>query len=302
MIIHAYKFEGAGNDFVIIDNRNKEYNLTTSQIKELCDRRFGIGADGLMLLGKETKYDFSMEYYNSDGKIGTMCGNGGRCLVAFAAEMGIKSFEFTSSDGYHIAKILKKENKTYTVRLKMRDLTEVTEFDQCGVLQDYTKNGEYKELCNTEIAGRKSNEKAYFLNTGSPHYIEFVQNIKSFPVDKVGKFWRWHPSRPSGTNVNFVEICKGKLNSDGLLFVRTYERGVEAETFACGTGVTASAIATFKYQMKERTESTKTGNYEIETMGGHLQVEFLYEPKEDKFTNIYLTGPARLVFDTQIEV
>jgi diaminopimelate epimerase len=302
MLIHAYKFEGAGNDFVIIDNREEKYNLTNLQIKQLCDRRFGIGADGLMLLGGHNQYDFSMKYYNADGNIGTMCGNGGRCLVAFAAKMRITSFEFSASDGYHIGEIIEQRENTYTVKLKMNDLSEIIEFQHCGKIVDYTPNGEYRDISNTDIAGRESNEKAYFLNTGSPHYIEFIRNIKQFPVERVGKFWRWHPSYKDGTNVNFVEINKSNGNLDGSLFVRTYERGVEAETFACGTGVTASAIAAFKYQMKDKTDSIKSGRYEIETLGGSLRVEFIYNPEKRKYTDIYLTGPAKFVFETTIEI
>ena len=165
MIVHAYKYQGAGNDFVIFDNRNNEYDLTPEQIKLLCDRRFGIGADGMMLLGKSEEYDFSMRYFNADGYEGSMCGNGGRCLVAFAAHRGIKKFEFNAIDGYHIAEVLEYTPHRCIVKLKMTDLE----------------------------AGDKYSENAYFLNTGSPHYVEFVEDTATYPVDEKGKYWRYHP-------------------------------------------------------------------------------------------------------------
>ena len=164
MIVHAYKYQGAGNDFVIFDNRNGEYDcLTPEQIKLLCDRRFGVGADGMMLLGKSNEYDFSMRYFNADGYEGSMCGNGGRCLVAFAAHRGIKKFEFNAIDGYHIAEVLEYTPHRCIVKLKMVDLE----------------------------AGDKYSENAYFLNTGSPHYVEFVEDTATYPVDEKGKYWRY---------------------------------------------------------------------------------------------------------------
>lgn len=277
MLIHAFKFEGAGNDFVILDNRENQYNLTNLQIKQLCDRRFGIGADGLMLLGSGGNYDFSMKYYNADGNEGTMCGNGGRCLVAFAAERGLKRYEFSAIDGYHKAEIISREKHSYIVKLKMSDVSEVKEYD---------------------------NQNSFFLNTGSPHYVEYVKDLESYPVEKQGKYWRWHPSFPNGTNVNFVEINNDKTDKDfdAFLNVRTYERGVEAETYACGTGVTASAIATFYLQKKIQSDEIKKGRYSIEAIGGHLYVDFEYNPGTKIFQNIYLTGPAKLVFDTIIDI
>ncbi len=283
MIIHAYKYQGAGNDFVILDNRNNEYNLTPEQVKLLCDRRFGVGSDGLMLLGASDKYDFSMRYFNADGYEGSMCGNGGRCLVAFAAHMGIKKFEFDAIDGYHQAEVLELTPHRCIVKLRMIDL------------------GEYQ----------KYSDNAYFLNTGSPHYVEFVDNVMEYPVDEKGKYWRWHKDFVGGTNVNFVEIADNKIK------VRTYERGVEAETYACGTGVTASSIATYLYckdkgfaskevmrqslQMQKPAE-IEAVKYDIQALGDNLSVSFNYDKVEQKFSEIYLTGPATFVFDTNIEI
>ncbi len=289
MIIHAYKYQGAGNDFVILDNRDLKYNdLTPEQIKLLCDRRFGVGSDGLMLLGPSEKYDFSMRYFNADGYEGSMCGNGGRCLVAFAAHIGIKKFEFEAIDGYHHAEVLELGKHRCIVKLRMIDL------------------GEYQ----------KYSENAYFLNTGSPHYVEFVDNVMEYPVDEKGKYWRWHKDFEGGTNVNFVEICDNKIK------VRTYERGVEAETYACGTGVTASSIATYLYSNKgfadretmlidpiappanedELVTEIEFAKYDIQALGDNLSVSFNYNKGEKLFSDIYLTGPATFVFETDIEI
>ncbi len=283
MVIEAYKYQGAGNDFVILDNRELQYNhLTDKEIRLLCDRRFGVGGDGLMLLGPSDKYDFSMRYFNADGFEGSMCGNGGRCLVAFAAHRGIKKFEFEAIDGYHRAEVLEYTPHRCIVKLKMIDL---------GECQKYSDN-------------------AYFLNTGSPHYVEFVENVKEYPVDERGKFWRWHKDFEGGTNVNFVEIEDNHIN------VRTYERGVEAETFACGTGVTASSIATYLHSDKgfakkemimvsaqgEEAQSVEQVKYDIHALGDNLSVTFNYDKSKKLFSEIYLTGPATFVFKTDIEI
>lgn len=277
MILHAYKYQGAGNDFVILDNRTGEYSgLTAQQISFLCDRRFGIGADGLMLLGKSLEYDFSMKYYNADGYEGTMCGNGGRCLVAFAAHCGIKQFEFEAIDGYHIAQVPELTPHRCIVRLKMIDLEKYERYSPA----------------------------ALFLNTGSPHYVEFVENVAAYPVDEKGKYWRYHPDFPGGTNANFVEVQEKNIS------VRTYERGVEAETYACGTGVTASAIAAFLHNGKGcagKSELPGPGHliqakYDIRALGDRLSVDFIYHPENKTFRDIYLTGPATFVFDCKIEI
>ncbi|MEA2105893.1 MAG: diaminopimelate epimerase [Bacteroidota bacterium] len=200
------KYQGTGNDFIIIDNRDSSLNLTKKQIAQICDRRFGVGADGLMFLEKHPTLDFNMRYFNSDGNEGSMCGNGGRCLVAFAKSLAIIDQEttFNTIDGTHKALIKQKD----IVALQMQDVKEVLKMDG-----------------------------NYFLDTGSPHYVIFSKNIEEIDVYTEGKKIRESKRfAPKGTNVNFVEI------NNNNLFVRTYERGVEDETLSCGTGVTAAAI------------------------------------------------------------
>lgn len=205
MVVDCYKYQGTGNDFILIDNRDMSVTLTEDQIKWLCDRRFGIGADGLMLLELEPGADFEMVYFNSDGKESSMCGNGGRCITAFAKHLGLVDThaKFIAIDGIHEAKI-----DGDIVSLKMNDVR------------------------NVEVG-----EGFYYLNTGSPHYVKFVTDIENFDVYKEGKKIRNNDRFVyEGTNVNFIE------KQGDSLFVRTYERGVEDETLSCGTGVTASAL------------------------------------------------------------
>ena len=257
MILECFKYQGTGNDFVLIDNREKNISLTTAQIKWLCDRRFGIGADGLMLLELEPGIDFKMVYFNSDGNESSMCGNGGRCITAFAKRLGIVSdtAKFLAIDGIHEAKI-----NNEIVSLKMNDVREV------------------------EVG-----EDFFYLNTGSPHYVKFVNDIENVNVFEEGKKIRYsNRFAVEGTNVNFIE------KKDNELFVRTYERGVEDETLSCGTGVTAAAlIAAFKGQ------STDKNNCAIKTLGGNLNVKF-EKVLESTFYNIWLEGPATFVFNTNI--
>lgn len=207
MLVQFYKYEGAGNDFVIIDNRTKTVHLTEKQILFLCDRKFGIGADGLILLQQKEGYDFEMVYYNSDGKLGSMCGNGSRCLTKFASDCGIKKdkYFFVANDGDHESQL--EENGW--IRVKMIDVNEVMMIDE-----------------------------DVFLSTGSPHYIKKVKTVDDYNVFEEGKAIR-NSERfiNEGTNVNFIE----KISNNSIK-VRTYERGVEDETLSCGTGVTASAI------------------------------------------------------------
>lgn len=211
MKIHFYKYQGTGNDFVIVDNRTGLYsNLTTEEIHFLCDRRKGIGADGMMMLNHHEGYDFEMKYYNADGREGSMCGNGGRCLVQFAYHMGIHRdrFHFIAFDGEHDAEI----DSNGIVRLKMNDVTSVTK-----------DHGDY------------------ILNTGSPHFVRMVSDVMDVDVYKAGHEIRYNDTfAKEGINVNFVETA-----GQDKIIVRTYERGVEDETLSCGTGVTAAALMNY---------------------------------------------------------
>lgn len=262
MNIKFFKYQGTGNDFVILDNRDEHYNnLMEDQIRILCDRRLGIGADGLMLLNNKEGYDFEMKYYNSNGKEGSMCGNGGRCLVKFAYNLGIHKTEynFSAIDGDHLAEV----EEDGTVSLKMKDV------DQ------------------KDIEKRKAD---WVIDTGSPHFIRHVKNVKEFDVLKEGRDIRYNEEfSEKGINVNFVEPVE-----EGEIFVRTYERGVEEETFSCGTGVTAAAIAFYHNE-------TGFNNVIVHTRGGELSVEFDRQP-ENEYTNIWLSGPAEEVFSGEIKL
>lgn len=259
-MIHFNKYQGTGNDFIIIDNRDNRFNKETAFIRHLCDRRFGIGADGLMLVEKDKTADFKMVYYNSDGNESTMCGNGGRCIVAFAYRNKIitkKNTIFSAIDGLHDAEVLPSGD----IRLKMIDVLKV----------DETPDG-------------------YFLNTGSPHVVQFSSDVASFPVFEQGEKVRYSETYRStnGTNVNFTEI------TDSLkIIVRTYERGVEDETLSCGTGVTAAAIA---YSKKEGIVGEI--GVEVTTLGGKLDVFF--EKSSQGYTNVWLSGAATFVFEGTI--
>jgi diaminopimelate epimerase len=199
MQIHFYKYQGTGNDFVIMDNRDGRYDsLTREQVAFLCHRRFGIGADGLMLLNSHPKLDFEMKYFNSDGGESSMCGNGGRCLTRFASDMGLTqtTYTFQAIDGVHEASI----NTDGTVALKMNDVKEV-----------------------------RTDHGHYILNTGSPHYVALTRNVMEMDVFKKGREIRNSPEfREKGINVNFVE----QTDNDNRIIVRTYERGVEDETYS----------------------------------------------------------------------
>ncbi len=260
MLLHFYKYQGTGNDFVIVDDRRKTFPISHELIAHLCDRRFGIGADGLMLLQNHPEYDFRMVYFNADGNSSSMCGNGGRCLVRFAHALGIFQQEtlFEASDGLHEAYI-----QNSLVYLRMKDVSYVQ---------------------------RETNYD--FLNTGSPHYVTFVPKVQSMTHEEIvenGRAVRYNDyfASKGGTNVNFVEIL-----GDNSLYVRTYERGVEDETFSCGTGVTASALSANYHHI--------TSPVRIHTKGGELQVSFLKD--NDRFTDVYLIGPAEKVFEGMIEI
>ena len=255
-----YKYHGAGNDFLIADDRDGSYRLTTKKIVALCDRHAGIGADGVMLLKKASAGDaaFEMAFYNPDGSHGMMCGNGGRCIVAFADMLGIKpaagsEYRFLAPDGLHVATILSSvissevEKSLWTVRLKMIDVEGITP----------VKDG-------------------YFLNTGTRHFVKFVDDVNAVDVEEEGKRLRWDPVfQPEGTNVNFVQVAP-----DGL-HVRTFEKGVEGETLACGTGLTASAIV---YGSPTNLQCRR---------GDWLRVDFTKNGTGAK--DVFLTGPAECV-------
>jgi len=260
MKLQFEKYHGNGNDFIIIDDRTLSFKASKRKIHQLCDRRFGIGADGLMLVRNSEKANFEMVYYNSDGALGTMCGNGGRCIAAFAYshKMVLEKITFAAVDGLHEAAINKAEEGLCDVSLEMRPVNKVVKYD-----------------------------KSYFINTGSPHHIEFVADADATDVYNTGKEIRNSKKyAKEGTNVDFVEI-KGDS-----FYVRTYERGVEDETLSCGTGVIASAIAAF----------LETGNkdWRIKTRGGNFEVTF--NSDGDRFTDIWLRGPAQCVFKGEIEI
>ncbi|WP_254526585.1 MULTISPECIES: diaminopimelate epimerase [unclassified Sphingobacterium] len=257
--IQFYKYQGAGNDFILIDNRKGSFDANNQQlIQELCDRRFGVGGDGLMLLQDTNNYDFQMLYFNANGKEGTMCGNGGRCLVAFARDLGIISRDtvFLAVDGRHDAQI--QQN---TVNLGMIDVNE------------YSMDGE-----------------AFVLNTGSPHYVEFVEDLAHKNVFQDGHAIRNNSTYgEKGINVNFIQA------EENGYFVRTFERGVEDETYACGTGAVASA-------MSVALKSGKDGDFQIpiRVLGGQLHISF--HKIGHQFSKVYLSGPAIQVFQGKIDI
>jgi diaminopimelate epimerase len=260
--MHFFKYQGTGNDFVMIDQRETQY-LTRADvdvIERLCDRRFGIGADGLILLQHLEGYDFEMIYFNSDGRESSMCGNGGRCIVAFAKQLQVieNQARFLAIDGEHEA-IIRPDG---WVELKMSDVKSIE------------NGGDF-----------------YYLSTGSPHYVTFVKDVKSVNVFEEGRAIRYNNRfKTEGTNVNFVE----SIENQGIM-VATYERGVEDETFSCGTGVTAAAIA-YYLKSKNKVETSVP----IQVKGGKLEVRF--EPEGQGFTNIWLCGPAELVFEGDVNI
>jgi len=251
------KYQGTGNDFVIIDNRDltfpkENHNL----IRVLCDRRFGIGADGLMLLEAEPGYDFKMIYFNSDGHQSSMCGNGGRCLVAFAKKIGLISSKafFLAPDGPHSAHFHGEE-----VCLGMSDVSEVS----------------------------KRNE-TFFLDTGSPHHVQFVSDLDLLDVKKEGLKLRYGLYGATGANINFVSTLPLGFK------MRTYERGVEDETLSCGTGVTAVAISIYEQNPNQSLPIL------IQTLGGELKVHFI--KSKSAYTDIVLQGPAQFVFEGNFKI
>ena len=260
-----YKFDGAGNDFVIIDIRQRDPGLSAETIARICHRRRGVGADGLMTLGTAPEgYDFVMRYYNADGLPADMCGNGGRCIALFAHLLGMGRrvgetvcLRFLADDGAHEAAILHWDDNSRqgTVRLGMRDV---------------------------QLSGLRQVLQGQLLNTGVPHYVQQVKDLEQFDVVGEGRRLRHHPDMGTeGANIDFVELMP-----DGMLRVRTYERGVEDETWACGTGVTACALV--------------TGIRHIRTRGGDFEVTYTSTP--DRYTDIQLTGPVSYNFKGEIMI
>lgn len=253
-----YKYHGTGNDFILIDNRSSKFSKSTEEIALLCHRRFGIGADGLILLEDDIEYDFKMVYFNADGNEGSMCGNGGRCIVKFAHDLDIiqGSTTFVATDGLHEATV-----KGDIVSLKMMDVSDIQYLDNDS-----------------------------FINTGSPHFIREVADVQNFDVFTNGKAIRTNElwSRKGGVNVNFLS-CK----PNNELFVRTYERGVEDETYSCGTGVTAAAI----HAVLNNGYKTPVS---IQTLGGNLNVNFDLDKTNLRVENVYLSGPAVKVFHGEL--
>lgn len=256
MLIDFVKYQATGNDFILIDNREEKIKLDLPQILRLCNRSWGIGSDGLILIEPDKNADFNMNFYNPDGSQ-SLCGNGSRCAVKFAHELGIidKETNFSAYDGIHWAEILDNGE----VRLKMQDVKTVRHMGD-----------------------------GMFVDTGSPHVVNFVINLDAFKVYREGKKIRnsglFHQT---GVNVNFVEVLDHQN-----IYVRTYERGVENETLSCGTGVTAAAIAS---QMK-----TVVPPVHVKTKGGDLQVE--YDKNNEGYEQVFLIGPAEKVFEGKINI
>ena len=260
MQLAFYKYQGTGNDFILIDNQAGLFTYNKELVARLCDRNFGIGADGLILIENAEGFDFRMVYYNSDGSPATMCGNGGRCITAFANRLGVidKNAVFISADGTHSAAIKTVEGQTAEVELTMKDVTFL-----------------------------QKNEHFVILNTGTPHYVSFVDDPDLINIVAEGRKIRYSPEfAPVGINVNFAKLYGNQI------YVRTYEKGVEDETLSCGTGVTASAIAA--------SEFTQGGNFIVTTLGGRLSVDF--EKDGNKYTNIRLSGPATFVYSGEISI
>lgn len=303
MLQRFSKYHGAGNDFLIADNRDGHLSLSEEVIRHLCDRHTGFGADGVMLLESGSGKDFNMVYFNPDGSGGMMCGNGGRCIVAFAADCGAVSPDstivFDAADGEHIASIPENGMKgERTVRLKMKDVSGITAYPE---------------------------EDGFFLDTGTRHYVKFVSGLADYPVLSEGPVLR-HDSRfaPVGTNVNFVEvaggpastvrtICTAKGDSSTLeakgqastvLSIRTFEKGVEYETLACGTGIVASAMASFVRGVPPSRTAGETVAYSVRAAIADLSVEFVPHRDNGLFcaSDVYLTGPACFVGYVEVQI
>ena len=260
MLLRFSKYQGAGNDFVISDCITVSNNLSNDQIARLCDRRMGVGADGYIEIHPSANADFEMRYFNADGNLGSMCGNGARCALAFAKKMGVADglVSFIAFDGHHTGESVKDD----WIKISINDVNKIEE-----------------------------GENSFFIDNGSPHYIRFVNDIDNYPVFEEGKKIRCSkPYALHGTNVNFVELKNGEIH------VRTYERGVEDETLACGTGVTAVALVVMLKRLLE-----SEGSVVVKARGGILKVHAQVNP-DKTFSSIFLEGPANFVFSGEIEL
>jgi len=260
-MINFVKFQGTGNDFILIDGRTISIP-TTLPIKQMCDRNFGIGADGLMILQNKVGYDFEMIYYNSDGNLSSMCGNGGRCIAQWAHQLGVgneNELKFWAPDGEHLAIIDNDQ-----IRLKM----------------------------NNVISWNIIDENTVEIYTGSPHYVHFtVNSIENYPLFSWAQSIRFNePYTKEGINVNISKVITAVH-----LQMRTYERGVENETLSCGTGVTATVLA-HAILHGSNSDNTNQCNH-MDTLGGKLEIEF--EKTKNGFENIWLIGPVKEVFSGQ---
>jgi len=260
MKIQFYKYQGTGNDFILLDNRNGEYvDLSIEQIRGMCDRRFGIGADGLIRINSHKEVDFEMDYFNSDGSK-SFCGNGARCAVAFAGFLGIEVSQttFMAIDGIHDACF-----SDGIIYLKMKDVADVA-----------------------------ASDTSFVVNTGSPHFMQFVADVKKEDIVSRGREIRYSDSyKRDGINVNLIE----QLSEDAIR-IRTYERGVEDETLSCGTGATACALV-----LAEKNGIIGSHRITVDVEGGQLQVAF-NRTAAGSFTDIELIGPAEFVFKGEIHV
>lgn len=254
------KYQGTGNDFILIDNRDKNLHLDKKQIELLCDRKFGVGSDGLILIEPDPNSDFEMVFYNPDGSQ-SFCGNGSRCAIHFYHQIVSDkktTYRFKAIDGIHLGEIISESKISVT-------------------------------MTDTKLSRKMKEINGYFMDTGSPHFIQFMDNM-NFDIQEKGKNIRNNTDLfgNNGTNVNFVQILE-----DGSIFVRTYERGVENETLSCGTGVTASGLV---YSELKNVNSP----VEVKTKGGNLEIEF--EEVNNTFKNVKLVGPANSVFTGEIEI
>lgn len=250
MALEFFKYHGTGNDFIVMDDRHEQFECQNqSLIQDLCDRHFGVGADGLILIQNQAGVHFKMRYFNADGLPGSMCGNGGRCAVHLAKELGIigQEGEFEAPDGRHHARMI---------------------------------NGKISISIN-EVSEIKPMEMGLFVDTGSPHVICFYEDIADLDVDEIGRKMRQEFSE-QGANINFV-----MQNHDGFK-MRTYERGVEAETLSCGTGATAAAVAILE------TGRSQDSSIELNTRGGRLEVGL--QKQGSTYKNVWLTGPVVQVY------